>query len=47
MIFYSITVILLAALAFASGVLSLIVTMRDSRRLNRTLDRINEWMARH
>lgn len=47
MTLYYILVVALALLAVAAGALSLIVTVRDSRRLNKTLDRINAWMARH
>lgn len=47
MTLYYILVVLLALLAAASGVLSLAVALRDSRRFNRTLDRINARIARH
>lgn len=47
MTLYYILVALLALLAVAAGVLSLIVTVRDSRRLNKTLDRIDAQIARH
>ena len=43
----AVVVVLMSVLAAASGLLALAVTIRDSRRLNRTLDRICERIGRH
>lgn len=47
MTLYYILIAALALLAVAAGVLSLIVTVRDSKRIHRTMTNIDRWIARH
>lgn len=47
MILYKTLIVLLALLAAASGILALIVAIRDSKRISRTMTNIDRWIARH